>query len=109
MDHLIVHNLIVHELKKQPESAETELLLSKDPLPITAQSIELIGRLSATKLPSPWVRTRIPCSHNSCSARLAVIRLTVNFAASSFSEGTRSPAHHCLLSMRSMMCSLIAM
>lgn len=45
MDNLIVHNLIVHELKKQPESAETELLLSKDPLPITEQSIELIGRL----------------------------------------------------------------
>ncbi len=45
MDNLIVHNLIVHELRKQPESAETELLLSKDPLPITEQSIELIGRL----------------------------------------------------------------
>jgi len=45
MDNLIVHNLIVHELKKQPESAETELLLSKEPLPISEQAIELIGRL----------------------------------------------------------------
>ena len=45
MDHLIVHNLIVHELRKQPESAETELLLSTETLPITDQSIELIGRL----------------------------------------------------------------
>jgi nucleoid-associated protein YejK len=45
MDNLIVHNLIVHELKKQPESSEAELLLSKAPLHITEQSIELIGRL----------------------------------------------------------------
>lgn len=45
MDNLIVHNLIVHELKKQPESAESELLLSKEPLPISEQAIELIGRL----------------------------------------------------------------
>ncbi len=45
MDQLIVHNLIVHELRKQPESAEAELLLSMETLPITEQSIELIGRL----------------------------------------------------------------
>lgn len=45
MDNLIVHNLIVHELRKQPESAETTLLLSQQTLPITEQSIELIGRL----------------------------------------------------------------
>jgi len=45
MDNLIVHHLIVHELKKQPESAEAELLLSNAPLPITDQAIELIGRL----------------------------------------------------------------
>jgi len=45
MDNLIVHHLIVHELKKQPESAETELILSKAPLPISEQAIELIGRL----------------------------------------------------------------
>ncbi|MEL7159731.1 MAG: nucleoid-associated protein [Bacteroidota bacterium] len=45
MDNLIVHNLIVHELKKQPESAEAELLLSQELLPITDHSIELIGRL----------------------------------------------------------------
>ena len=45
MDQLIVHHLIVHELKKQPESAETELLLSKEALPISEQAIELIGRL----------------------------------------------------------------
>jgi nucleoid-associated protein len=45
MDQLIVHHLVVHELKKQPESAEAELLLSKEPLLITEQAIELIGRL----------------------------------------------------------------
>lgn len=45
MDNLIVHNLIVHELKKQPEMAEAELILSKEPLPITEDSIELIARL----------------------------------------------------------------
>ncbi|MBC6993826.1 nucleoid-associated protein [Neolewinella lacunae] len=45
MDQLIVHHLIVHELKKQPEMAETELLLSKETLPITEQSTELVGRL----------------------------------------------------------------
>jgi nucleoid-associated protein YejK len=45
MDNLIVHNLIVHELKKQPENAESELVLSKEPLPISEQAIELIGRL----------------------------------------------------------------
>ncbi|NJC26042.1 nucleoid-associated protein [Neolewinella antarctica] len=45
MDQLIVHNLIVHELKKQPEMADAELILSKAPLAITEQSQELIGRL----------------------------------------------------------------
>ncbi|MEM1357822.1 MAG: nucleoid-associated protein [Bacteroidota bacterium] len=45
MDNLIVHHLIVHELKKQPEAAEAELILSKAPLPITEQAIELIARL----------------------------------------------------------------
>lgn len=45
MDNLILHHLIVHELKKQPETAEAELLLSQEALPITEQSLELIGRL----------------------------------------------------------------
>lgn len=45
MDNLIVHHLIVHELKKQPEASEAELVLSKEPLPISEQAIELIGRL----------------------------------------------------------------
>ena len=45
MDQLIVHHLIVHELKKQPEMAEADLLLSSQTLAITEQSIDLIGRL----------------------------------------------------------------
>jgi nucleoid-associated protein YejK len=48
MDQLIVHHLIVHELKKQPEMAEAELLLSAEALPITEQAVELIGRLDQT-------------------------------------------------------------
>ena len=48
MDQLIVHHLIVHELKKQPEMAEAELLLSIEALPITEQAVELIGRLDQT-------------------------------------------------------------
>ena len=45
MDQLIVHNLIVHELRKQPEMAEADLLLSPETLPITEQAVDLIGRL----------------------------------------------------------------
>ncbi len=45
MDQLTVHNAVVHELKKQPEMAEADLLLSEESLPITEQAIELIGRL----------------------------------------------------------------
>ncbi len=48
MDQLIVHHLIVHELKKQPEMAEADLLLSSQTLAITEQSIDLIGRLDQT-------------------------------------------------------------
>jgi nucleoid-associated protein YejK len=48
MDQLIVHHAIVHELKKQPELAEADLLLSAETLPITEQSVELIGRLDET-------------------------------------------------------------
>ena len=48
MDQLIVHHLIVHELKKQPELAEADLLLSSQPLAITEQAIDLIGRLDQT-------------------------------------------------------------
>ena len=45
MDQLIVHHAVVHELKKQPEMAEADLLLSNDALPITEHAIDLIGRL----------------------------------------------------------------
>ena len=48
MDQLIVHHLIVHELKKQPEMAEAELLLSAETLAINEQSVDLIGRLDQT-------------------------------------------------------------
>ncbi len=48
MDQLIVHHLIVHELKKQPEMAEADLLLSSQTLAITEQSTDLIGRLDQT-------------------------------------------------------------
>ncbi|NJB86629.1 nucleoid-associated protein YejK [Lewinella marina] len=48
MDQLIVHHAIVHELKKQPEMAEADLLLSEEALPITEQAIDLIGRLDET-------------------------------------------------------------
>lgn len=48
MDQLIVHNLIVHELRKQPEMAEAELFLSPVSLPVTEQSVELIGKLDET-------------------------------------------------------------
>ncbi|MCP9236736.1 nucleoid-associated protein [Lewinella sp. JB7] len=48
MDQLIVHHLIVHELKKQPEMAEADLLLSSQALPITELATDLIGRLDQT-------------------------------------------------------------
>ncbi|MBB4080182.1 nucleoid-associated protein YejK [Lewinella aquimaris] len=48
MDQLIVHHIIVHELKKQPEMAEADLLLSSQALPITELATDLIGRLDQT-------------------------------------------------------------
>ena len=44
-DQLTLHALIVHELRKQPEMAEADLLLSQRTLAITEQSQELVGRL----------------------------------------------------------------
>ena len=45
MSQLTVHAAIVHELRKAPEQAEASLHLSKQPLPITELSTELIARL----------------------------------------------------------------
>ena len=45
---LHLHSLIVHELRKQPEMAEADLLLSTHALPVTEQALELVGKLDET-------------------------------------------------------------
>src|SRR5947209_18386394 len=49
---------------------------------------------SATKLPTPAMRTRTPSSRNSRNARFAVMRDTPKLLTMSFSEGTRDEVAH---------------
>ena len=59
---------------------------------------------SATKLPTPAMRTSTPSSRSSFKARLAVMRDTPNDLTISFSEGTRAEVAHFPESILSRMC-----
>lgn len=45
MDSLVIHSVIIHELIKQPEMAECNLVLSEDRLPVTENVINMISEL----------------------------------------------------------------
>ncbi len=59
---------------------------------------------SATKLPTPAMRTRTPSSRNSRSARFAVMRDTPKDLTMSFSDGTRAEVPHLPEPMLSRIC-----
>ena len=53
-----------------------------------------VGSRSATKVPRPWRRTTTPSPASAPMAWRTVIRATPYRAASSVSDGSRSPAAH---------------